>query len=90
MVTNLIGGGYMIERTHEFSDEEIAKLVLSKETEQIARIIYNEIYLPGTEDSEGWIMPPFEEAQSEEYGGYLRAVRAALSVVYQTQQQVPL
>lgn len=80
----------MTEKIHEFSDDEISKLVLSKETEQIARIIYNEIYLPSTEDSEGWIMPPFEEAQAEGYGGYFRTVRAALLVVSQMQQQALL
>jgi len=46
---------------------------------ELARIIYDTIFLPGQEVQDV-VIPPFEEAEAENLGGYERAVVAALAV----------
>jgi hypothetical protein len=48
---------------------------------EIARIIYDVIFLPGKEDDDGFVMPPFEEAEHLGMGGFERAVEAARKVL---------
>jgi hypothetical protein len=52
----------------------------------IAEIIYNAIYLPGSE-WEDPPMPPFDEAEREDLGGYERAMKAALLVSHRTARE---
>lgn len=49
----------------------------------IARIIYNVVYMPGEVDYDGRVMPPFEEALTEETGGSCRALEAAQELLLQ-------
>lgn len=49
------------------------------DAEEIARLIYDEVFLPGKE-VDGGVMPPFEEARALRTGGYERAVAAARRV----------
>lgn len=46
---------------------------------EIAKIIYDCIFLPGVED-DGYVMPDFETAERELLGGYERAITAAAAL----------
>lgn len=48
-----------------------------EEIQVIARIIYEQVFLPGQEDSDREPMPTFDVAREEEIGAYARALAAA-------------
>jgi hypothetical protein len=77
-------------------NDSIANLIASQSNagdnralhRDVARIIYDTVFVPGEEVDDD-IMPPFDEAQADETGGYVRAVEAAELVVSRIQRQQP-
>lgn len=47
----------------------------------LARIIYDECFHPGEERGDGYPMPPFDEAETDELGAYDWAMSAARKVM---------
>lgn len=56
--------------------------VSGAEAEELARLIYDAVFLPDEEVDDG-VMPPFEEARTLRTGGYERALVAARMVAIQ-------
>jgi len=55
---------------------------------EIARIIYNAVYRPGTDEGT-FTMPTFEQAEADRVGGYDRALEAAVLVLSRIQPLKP-